>query len=71
MFSNWQQPRIAWRVCIVIYITVFLLCIPTLLVYDVVEIGDWRPAPHCAHNFPVNYTAKYYTFMVRFPTSFS
>ncbi|KAL3985450.1 Serpentine type 7TM GPCR chemoreceptor Srw family protein [Acanthocheilonema viteae] len=62
--SNWQKPQMAWRVCIVIYFCVFLLCMPTLLVYDVVEIGDWQPAPHCAHNFPPNYTAKYYTFHI-------
>uniref|UniRef100_A0A915Q100 G-protein coupled receptors family 1 profile domain-containing protein n=1 Tax=Setaria digitata TaxID=48799 RepID=A0A915Q100_9BILA len=62
--SSWQRPQLAWRVCISIYICVLVLCMPTLLVYDVVEIGDWRPAPHCAHNFPPNYTAKYYTFHV-------
>ncbi|KAM3717177.1 G-protein coupled receptor [Dirofilaria immitis] len=32
--------------------------------YDVVEFGDWRPASHCAHHFPTNYTAKDYTFHI-------
>ncbi|VIO98476.1 Uncharacterized protein BM_BM6043 [Brugia malayi] len=60
--SNWQKPQMAWRVCTLIYFCVFILCIPTFLMYDVVEVGDWHPAPHCSHSFPPNYTAKYYTF---------
>lgn len=62
--SIWQNPRVAWKVCMMVYISIFVLCIPTFLVYDVVEVGDWQPASYCSNEFPINYTTKYYTLLI-------
>ncbi|VDN54489.1 unnamed protein product [Dracunculus medinensis] len=63
--SGWQQPKFAWKVCLAVYASVFVLCVPTLLVHDIIEYSaDWRPPTRCASSYPENYTAKLYTLHV-------
>uniref|UniRef100_A0A914XM35 G-protein coupled receptors family 1 profile domain-containing protein n=1 Tax=Plectus sambesii TaxID=2011161 RepID=A0A914XM35_9BILA len=63
--SKWQQPRNAWRICVVIYALVFLMCIPTMLVHDIIEYegARWTPPGHCTDR-PANYSAAIYTIQV-------
>ncbi|CAJ0939376.1 unnamed protein product, partial [Mesorhabditis belari] len=62
--SKWQRPGIAWKVSLVVYASVFLLCAPNMLVHDIAEYTHavWRPSQNC--NYPVNYTEKIYTFSI-------
>ncbi|VDK46287.1 unnamed protein product [Anisakis simplex] len=71
--SKWQRPQFAWRVCSGVYVTVFVLCIPTLLVHDIVEYpqAEWHPPASCEHYYPANYSAKLYTLHVRITNYFS
>ncbi|VDM42452.1 unnamed protein product [Toxocara canis] len=64
--SEWQRPQFAWRVCMGVYVSVFVLCIPTLLVHDIIEYtqAEWYPPPDCAHYYPANYSAKLYTLHI-------
>uniref|UniRef100_A0A914SBT4 G-protein coupled receptors family 1 profile domain-containing protein n=1 Tax=Parascaris equorum TaxID=6256 RepID=A0A914SBT4_PAREQ len=64
--SEWQRPQFAWRVCMGIYVVVFVLCIPTLLVHDIIEYqqAEWHPPPDCQQYYPANYTAKLYTLHI-------
>ncbi|MFH4977255.1 hypothetical protein AB6A40_003964 [Gnathostoma spinigerum] len=64
--SEWLKPYFAWRLCFLIYVSVFILCIPTMLVHDIVEYHhqSWTPPPHCVKYYPVNYTASIYTIHI-------
>lgn len=63
-FSRWQRPRYAWRVCIVVYLFVFILTIPTLFVHKIEPYGYWLPPDECESLYPTNYTSIEYTFQV-------
>lgn len=63
--SDWQRPINAWRICIIVYGCVFALCIPTMLVHDIVEYPDMRWKPQCAQRYydyyDLNYSAPIFT----------
>ncbi|CCD65612.1 G-protein coupled receptors family 1 profile domain-containing protein [Caenorhabditis elegans] len=63
--SQWQRPKFAWKLCLGIYMVVFVLCIPNMLVHEIarVEGNDWRPGKTC-QKFASNYSEPVYTFMV-------
>ncbi|CAI5452305.1 unnamed protein product [Caenorhabditis angaria] len=65
--SKWQQPKFAWKLCFVIYLVVFILCVPNILVHEILRIPDippWRPEGQCVSRFSANYSQPIYTFTV-------
>ncbi|KJH52299.1 hypothetical protein DICVIV_01501 [Dictyocaulus viviparus] len=64
--STWQRPRFAWKLCTMIYVCVFIMCIPSVFVHEisVYEASVWKPESACASLYPANYTQTVYTFTV-------
>uniref|UniRef100_A0A1I7X0M0 G_PROTEIN_RECEP_F1_2 domain-containing protein n=1 Tax=Heterorhabditis bacteriophora TaxID=37862 RepID=A0A1I7X0M0_HETBA len=54
-FVSWQRPQFAWKLCLTVYIIVFLLCIPSIFVHDISEYEGalWDPPKRCADQYPV------------------
>ncbi|CAB3397355.1 unnamed protein product [Caenorhabditis bovis] len=63
--SQWQRPKFAWKLCLIVYGLVFILCIPNMLVHEIarVEGARWEPTKKC-DGFKENHTEPIYTFMV-------
>ncbi|VDM55194.1 unnamed protein product [Angiostrongylus costaricensis] len=66
IFSSWQRPQFAWKLCTMIYVCVFAMSIPSVFVHEisVYEASRWEPGTRCASFYPANYTQTIYTFTV-------
>ncbi|RCN40640.1 7 transmembrane receptor [Ancylostoma caninum] len=64
--SSWQRPKFAWKLCILIYVCVFIMCIPSVFVHEIslYPEGVWQPTPRCSQFYPANYSQPIYTFTV-------
>ncbi|CAJ0590077.1 unnamed protein product [Cylicocyclus nassatus] len=64
--STWQRPQFAWKLCVLIYICVFIMCIPSIFVHEISLYpgGVWQPNSQCSSRYPANYTQPMYTFSV-------
>ncbi|ETN82117.1 hypothetical protein NECAME_08167, partial [Necator americanus] len=69
--STWQRPKFAWKLCIVIYVCVFIMCIPNVFVHEIslYHEGVWQPSPRCVALYPSNYSEPIYTFTARITVS--
>jgi hypothetical protein len=69
-YSNWQRVPLARRASLGVVFAVFLLCIPSLAVHQVIEYPHhrWQPSPLCsAEKFAAmpNYSEPLFTVVIR------
>ncbi|CAD5223675.1 unnamed protein product [Bursaphelenchus okinawaensis] len=66
LHSQWQRSRLAKKISLVVFFTVMLFSLPTLLVHRIVEYEAdvWRPKPSCVQFYEANYSETIFTMAI-------